>query len=129
MKTRWTLAALGLLHSLGGCATAGLDTPEEPAGLGDRASAIAHAQSALSEQRYRDAKAAFSQILQGKSDAAIKSYLVARYGDFVLYKPPMQSNTALLWFGPLALRVVGITVWWMLSRRRAAMVPAVGMSV
>ena len=70
-----------------------------------------------------------SQILQGKSDAAIKSYLVARYGDFVLYRPPMQSNTALLWFGPLALLVVGITVWWMLSRRRAAMVPPFGVSV
>lgn len=65
MKTRSTLAALGLLLSLGGCATAGLDTPEEPAGLADRASGIAHAQSALNEQRYRDAKAAFSQILQG----------------------------------------------------------------
>ena len=61
-----------------------------------------------------------SQILQGKSDADIKSYLVARYGDFVLYKPPMQPNTALLWFGPLALLVTGGAVWWVLIRRRRA---------
>ena len=59
-----------------------------------------------------------SQILEGKSDADIKSYLVARYGDFVLYKPPMQGNTTLLWFGPFALLVGGAGVWWMLSRRR-----------
>ena len=61
-----------------------------------------------------------SQILQGKSDADIKAYLVARYGDFVLYKPPIQPNTALLWFGPLALLVTGGVVWWVLIRRRRA---------
>ena len=60
-----------------------------------------------------------SQILEGKSDAEIKTYLVARYGDFVLYKPPMQGNTTLLWFGPFALLFGGAGVWWMLSRNRA----------
>ena len=63
-----------------------------------------------------------SQILEGKSDREIKAYLVARYGDFVLYKPPVQGNTTLLWFGPFALLLGGAGVWWMLSRRRA--VPA-----
>jgi cytochrome c-type biogenesis protein CcmH len=56
----------------------------------------------------------------GKSDDDIRAYLVARYGDFVLYKPPMQPNTALLWFGPLALLVTGGAVWWVLIRRRRA---------
>ena len=62
------------------------------------------------------------QILKGRSDGEIRSYLVARYGDFVLYNPPVQANTALLWFGPLVLLVVGVAVWWVLSRRRAAMI-------
>ena len=61
-----------------------------------------------------------AQILQGKTDASIKRYLVERYGDFVLYKPPMQANTALLWFGPLILLVVGGGVWLVLIRRRSA---------
>jgi cytochrome c-type biogenesis protein CcmH len=64
------------------------------------------------------------QILKGRSDTEIKSYLVARYGDFVLYNPPVQANTALLWFGPLALLVTGGLVWWVLIRRRARSVPA-----
>ena len=59
-----------------------------------------------------------AQILQGKSDSDIKNYLVARYGDFVLYKPPMQWKTALLWFGPLALLAAGAAVWGILVRRR-----------
>ena len=38
----------------------------------------------------------------GKSDAEIRDYLVARYGDFVLYNPPVKTTTWLLWFGPFA---------------------------
>ncbi|MEO8135797.1 MAG: cytochrome c-type biogenesis protein [Betaproteobacteria bacterium] len=60
------------------------------------------------------------QILQGKSDGDIKTYLVSRYGDFVLYKPPVQGNTTLLWFGPFALLLVGAAVWWLLIRKRAS---------
>jgi cytochrome c-type biogenesis protein CcmH len=57
------------------------------------------------------------QIRAGKSDEEIKAYLVARYGDFVLYRPPVQSNTQLLWFGPFALLALGAGVWWLVSRR------------
>jgi len=64
------------------------------------------------------------QILQGKRDAEIKDYLVARYGDFVLYKPPVQANTAALWFGPLVLLVIGAGIWVALVRKRAAKVAA-----
>jgi cytochrome c-type biogenesis protein CcmH len=56
--------------------------------------------------------------LAGKSDDEIKSYLVARYGDFVLYKPPLQSNTLLLWFAPFALLACGALLWWTLLRQR-----------
>jgi len=56
--------------------------------------------------------------LQGKSDAEIKQYLVARYGDFVLYKPPLKSTTLLLWFGPFAFLLGGGLVWYVVLRRR-----------
>ena len=56
----------------------------------------------------------------GKSDAEIKDYLVARYGDFVLYSPPIKSLTWLLWFGPLLLLVAGGFIWLVIVRRRRA---------
>ena len=56
-------------------------------------------------------------MLEGKSDAEIKTFLVQRYGDFVLYKPPVQSNTALLWIGPFALLFGGAALWKILQRR------------
>jgi cytochrome c-type biogenesis protein CcmH len=55
---------------------------------------------------------------QGKSDAEIKQYLVARYGDFVLYKPPVKPTTWLLWFGPFAFLLGGALVWLVVLRRR-----------
>lgn len=54
----------------------------------------------------------------GKSDTQIKEFLVARYGDFVLYKPPVKATTWLLWFGPFLLLAGGALAWWMVSRRR-----------
>jgi cytochrome c-type biogenesis protein CcmH len=44
---------------------------------------------------------------QGKSDADIRDYLVARYGEFVLYKPRIEGKTWLLWFGPALLLLAG----------------------
>ena len=43
------------------------------------------------------------QISAGKTDAEIKTYLQARYGDFVLYNPPLTAKTAVLWAGPFVL--------------------------
>jgi len=57
--------------------------------------------------------------LAGKSDDDIKSYLVARYGDFVLYKPPVKPSTWMLWFGPFALLAGGGAIGWVVLRRRA----------
>jgi len=48
-----------------------------------------------------------SQLLAGKTDDEIKQYMVARYGDFVLFKPPWQPNTWLLWAGPFLLLSIG----------------------
>ncbi len=64
------------------------------------------------------------QIRQGKSDQAIKDYLVARYGDFVLYKPQVKSETWLLWGGPFALLLGGGLAWVMARRRRVSQGPA-----
>lgn len=47
---------------------------------------------------------------EGKSNEEIVDFLVARYGDFVLYKPPLTSRTLLLWYGPAGLLVVGFGV-------------------
>jgi cytochrome c-type biogenesis protein CcmH len=46
-------------------------------------------------------------LLAGKSDDEIKQFMVERYGDFVLYSPPVQKNTYLLWLAPLALLLIG----------------------
>lgn len=52
----------------------------------------------------------FRLMQQGKSDAQIKQYLVDRYSDFVLYDPPVQPGTWLLWFGPLLILLAGAGV-------------------
>lgn len=63
-------------------------------------------------------------IHQGKSDADIRDYLVARYGDFVLYRPPVKPTTWLLWFGPFALLAGGAVGLIAYLRRRAGKVDA-----
>ncbi len=54
----------------------------------------------------------------GKSNEEIKEFLRARYGDFVLYNPPMSSKTYLLWFGPFALLAGGATIAFLMARQR-----------
>jgi cytochrome c-type biogenesis protein CcmH len=61
-------------------------------------------------------------IKQGKTDQEIKDYLVSRYGDFVLYRPPVKSTTWLLWAGPFVLLVVGIAALLAFLRRRGSQV-------
>jgi len=64
-------------------------------------------------------------MLAGRSDEEIKAYLVQRYGDFVLYRPPLQRNTWMLWLGPFALLAIGGLVWWRVQRsHRAGLRPA-----
>lgn len=50
------------------------------------------------------------KMRQGSSDSEILAYMVARYGDFVLYRPPFKLTTVLLWFGPLLLLAGGFLV-------------------
>src|SRR5690349_24173939 len=53
--------------------------------------------------------------VSGKNDAQIKEFLVARYGDFVLYDPPVKRVTWLLWFGPFVLLAIGAVIWWFIA--------------
>jgi cytochrome c-type biogenesis protein CcmH len=60
-------------------------------------------------------------LKQGKSDAEIVDYMTARYGDFVLYRPPLRATTVLLWFGPALLLAAGAAVLVIVVRRRSRM--------
>ena len=67
----------------------------------------------------------FELMQQGKSDAQIKQYLVDRYSDFVLYDPPLNVRTWLLWFGPLLILIAGgFTVGHTIRKRSRAGTPA-----
>ena len=61
---------------------------------------------------------------EGKSDREIKQYLVARYTDFVLYRPEVEPMTWLLWFGPGLLVVAGAAVIFVIVRKRSRNAPA-----
>ena len=54
------------------------------------------------------------QLKAGKSERDVVDFMVARYGDFVLYRPPLKATTVALWAGPFAILVFGA---WLLIRR------------
>ena len=60
------------------------------------------------------------QIAAGRSDRQIEDYLVARYGDFILMKPPVQPDTWLLWLAPFLVLGAGGTVAWMTVKKAAS---------
>ena len=60
----------------------------------------------------------FQMMQAGKSDDQIKQYLVSRYNDFVLYDPPLQAGTWLLWFGPFIFVLTGAIVVARIVRKR-----------
>lgn len=68
------------------------------------------------------------QIKANKSDQEIIQFMVDRYGDFVLYDPPMKPTTLLLWFGPVALFLVGFGALAMYLKRRREQIEDVPLS-
>jgi len=58
------------------------------------------------------------QMAAGKSDAEIIAFMTERYGDFVLYRPPLKATTVLLWVGPFLLLALGILIGWRVVRAR-----------
>jgi cytochrome c-type biogenesis protein CcmH len=67
-------------------------------------------------------------IKEGKSDDQIRSFMVERYGDFVLYRPPVKPVTWLLWIGPFVILLIGIVGLLTYLRRRNSSVPNVILS-
>ncbi len=63
----------------------------------------------------------FEMLQTGQSNDQIKQFLVQRYGDFVLYRPPVQTNTYLLWLAPLLLFIGGALVVIASIRKRASL--------
>jgi cytochrome c-type biogenesis protein CcmH len=64
------------------------------------------------------------QMQKGASERDILNYMVERYGDFVLYRPPLKATTLLLWAGPALLMLAGlVTLFYRLRRRRGEIQP------
>ena len=78
---------------------------------------IADSNAELAQDLRREIR---GMIRDGKSDREIIDFMVVRYGDFVLYRPPVKGSTLLLWGGPLALMLLGIVVLVRYLRRRVA---------
>ena len=79
---------------------------------------IADSNAALAVDLRRETR---ELLRQGKSDREVVEYMTARYGDFVLYRPPLKATTLLLWFGPAALLAIGGAVLVLVVRRRGGM--------
>lgn len=77
---------------------------------------LAGSHAELAEDLRREVR---EQIRQDKTDQQIVDYLVARYGNFVRYKPPFEPSTALLWLGPFALLAAGLVLLLRRVRRAA----------
>jgi cytochrome c-type biogenesis protein CcmH len=122
-----------LILMFSGAAIAGEATPAaaDPA-LEERVTAVAQELRCLvcQNQTLADSNAPLAvdlrdqireRMRQGASERAVVDYMVARYGDFVLYRPPLKATTVLLWTGPVLLVIAGLAALFLsLARRRRA---------
>lgn len=68
----------------------------------------------------------FEMLQQGKSKDEIVNFMTDRYGDFVLYNPPLKTKTALLWLGPVAFLITGfIMIFWFIRRKNKTVTTAI----
>ena len=81
---------------------------------------IADSTSGLAEDLRQQIR---TQLAAGASEQQVRDYMTARYGDFVLYRPPFKATTALLWAGPALLMVLAIAALFTVLRRRQRMDP------
>ncbi len=61
----------------------------------------------------------YKKVLEGNSNEQIITYLVDRYGDFVLYRPPLKASTYLLWFGPVLFLLIGALIAYLFLRKKS----------
>lgn len=80
---------------------------------------LADSQAPLAEDLRREIR---EQIKAGKSDQEILAYATQRYGDFVLYNPPVKATTYLLWFGPFVLLIGGTALLYRYVKRRRELI-------
>ncbi|MFL2706522.1 MAG: cytochrome c-type biogenesis protein [Gammaproteobacteria bacterium] len=59
----------------------------------------------------------YELVLEGNSEEEIKSHLIQRYGNFIVYNPPLEPETYILWFGPFALIFIAILVIFIIRKR------------
>jgi cytochrome c-type biogenesis protein CcmH len=125
---RWLAAALLAACALGAGAKDATPLAEDPV-LEARMTVIASELRCLvcQNQTIADSHADLAADLrqqvrellkQGKSDDEIRRYMTDRYGDFVLYKPPLKPTTALLWIGPGLLLAAALAILFVVLRRR-----------
>jgi len=86
---------------------------------------LASSHSELAEDLRREVR---EQMQKGLSDQEIIDYLVSRYGDFVLYDPPLKKSTLILWFGPFALLLAGAGMLVYQLRKRKSRIPEAELS-
>lgn len=79
-------------------------------------STLADSDAPLAEDLRKEIR---TQMSAGKTDTEIVNYLVARYGDFVRFRPPVNNTTALLWFGPFMLLLVGAFMMFRVLKKHA----------
>ena len=60
------------------------------------------------------------QLAKGASEGEVRDFMVARYGDFVLYRPPLKASTIALWAGPFVFLILGAWLLLRVARRRSA---------
>ncbi|MBK7250319.1 MAG: cytochrome c-type biogenesis protein CcmH [Gammaproteobacteria bacterium] len=82
---------------------------------------IADSQVGLAADLRREVR---TLLVEGKSDADIRDHMVARYGDFILFRPRMNARTAWLWLAPFVLLAIGAVVAVRVLRKRAQLVDA-----
>ena len=97
-----------------GAATAAEDLDKRTAALAEELRCLVCQNQTLAESNAPLAvdlrKEMREQLAQGASEREVREFMVARYGDFVLYKPPFKASTAALWLGPFALLFAGIVL-------------------
>lgn len=62
----------------------------------------------------------YQLVKEGNSEEEVVDYMVQRYGDFVMYRPPVQGNTLVLWIGPFVILLLGVAVLLRFVRRKPA---------
>lgn len=139
---RWLTAAMvACLLLTGGALAVAVDPPLEDPALEERARALHKQLRCLvcQNQSIEDSNAGLARDLRvlvrervaaGDSDEAVLSFVVARYGDWVLLQPPLKGSTLLLWIAPivLLLAALGGAFFWLRAQRAPAATPTAGLS-